>query len=156
MRVLIRLCACAAAAALLALATVTTASCQVTAQAGSAGGSLGKKGKSASGGDETPRQDARPKQRASAGAGVKAGSSKGCGNFSGTWTSGGGSWLYGANDTVFRADGSARHSSGIVGTWTCKDGVIDLIWKDWDHDQLKLSADGKRLDSVAGGRGFSR
>lgn len=82
--------------------------------------------------------------------------SGGCGNFFGTWTSGGGSWLYGANDTTFGANGTARHSSGIVGTWTCSGSVIDLEWKDWDRDKLRLSPDGKRLDSLAGGKGFQR
>ena len=123
------------------------------AQAGSAGGSLGKTGKSASGGEPATERAAPSPKKNTANAPREG---KGCGNFFGTWTSGGGSWLYGANDTVFRADGSARHTSGIVGNWTCSDGVIDLEWKDWDQDRLKLSGDGKRLDSLAGGKGFSR
>jgi len=151
---LLRLFICIAIAAPLAIAMTATASAQVTAQAGSTGGSLGKKGKSASGGEEASPRQTKPRSKASASA--KTDSSKSCGNFNGTWTSGGGSWLYGANDTVFRSNGTARHSSGIVGTWTCEDGVIDLDWKNWDHDRLKLSADGKRLDSLAGGRGFTR
>jgi len=82
--------------------------------------------------------------------------SSGCGNFFGQWTSGGGSWLYGAGDTVFNSDGTAKHSSGIIGSWTCDGREIVLTWKNWDKDRLVLSNDGKRLNSVAGGKGFTR
>jgi hypothetical protein len=123
---------------------------------GSTGGTIGKQNKSVSGSDQAspPRPEAhKPVARSNPAQETKP---SGCGNFFGVWTSGGGSWLYGKNDTTFSANGTARHSSGIVGTWTCQNGEIVLIWKDWDNDRIKLSADGKRLDSLAGGKGFSR
>jgi hypothetical protein len=145
----------AAAATLIALMLAAPAFAQ-----GSAGGSIGKRDKSISRAHErrasppprapTARKAARrsssdrPEKRAS------------CGNFFGVWTSGGGSWLYGENDTTFNADGTARHLSGIQGTWTCEHGEIVLVWINWDNDRLKLSGDGKRLNSLAGGKGFSR
>jgi hypothetical protein len=124
------------------------------AQAGSIGGQIGKTDKSISGDDGPSSHDRATKSKS--GLGASGSEQRGCGNFFGTWTSGGGSWLYGASDTVFRSDGTARHSSGIVGSWTCSAGEIVLEWKNWDNDRLKLSSDGKRLNSLAGGRGFSR
>lgn len=127
------------------------------AQLGSVGGSIGKRDKAATGqsdGGVSPQLKERPKRAVK-----KTGTPEqraGCGNFFGVWTSGGGSWLYGADDTVFSRNGTAKHSSGIKGSWSCKDGEIVLNWLNWDQDRLVLSADGKRLNSVVGGRGFSR
>jgi hypothetical protein len=151
---------------ILALTAIVTSSAaapasgrMLLAQGGSTGGTIGKSGKSMSGGDDAPAPRATPAAKSSTTAkraADGASDKRGCGNFFGIWTSGGGSWLYGQNDTTFNANGTARHRSGIVGTWTCSNREIVLIWKDWDNDRLKLSADGKRLDSLAGGKGFSR
>jgi hypothetical protein len=125
---------------------------------GSIGGSIGKQGKSVSGGEETTTLPAKRRDPPARTATENPPEKKvsGCGNFFGTWTSGGGSWLFGENDTTISADGTARHLSGIVGNWTCSSGVVVLVWKNWATDKIKLSADGKRLDSVEGGKGFSR
>ncbi len=131
---------------------------QAAAQAGDIGGQIGKRNRTISGSQDKPPSQpapARKSKRASTQR-TPGAASPGCGNFFGVWTSGGGAWLYGANDTVFRADGSARHNSGIIGAWRCSSGEIVLEWKNWDNDRLKLSADGKRLNSVIGGKGFTR
>lgn len=148
------------AAILLAACTTMPSS---FAQGGSTGGTIGKHEKSASGGEgeQAPSRrvsSSKRRQRASSPSfdGESTRQQKGCGSFFGTWTSGGGAWLYGPNDTVIRANGTARHTSGIVGVWTCNSGEIVLEWKNWTTDRLKLSADGNRLDSVEGGKGFTR
>lgn len=130
------------------------------AQAGSVGGVIGKQGKSASGGEEasTPKQEAAaPAQRKSipdrSASGKPARS--GCRSIAGTWSWSGG--LFGRNDTVFNSDGTARHKSGIAGTWNCAGGDIYLHWRNWWQGTLQLSADGRRLtDARTGKLAFSR
>lgn len=140
-------------ATLLAIFTMPTFA---LAQGGSVGGTIGKQNKSVSGSEQASpsRREARkPTAQSNPAQDAKPSA---CGNFFGVWTSGGGAWLYGKNDTTFSANGTARHSSGIIGTWTCQGGEIVLIWKDWTDDRIKLSSDGRRLDSLAGGKGYSR
>jgi len=143
-----------------ALSTSLASSREVLAQAGDLGGQVGKKNRSISGVQETPAPSKTPppKRRAAAPSQDNPQETKttGCENFFGVWTSGGGSWLYGPNDTTFSAGGTALHNSGIVGTWRRSNGEIVLEWKSWDNDRLKLSADGKRLNSLVGGKGFTR
>ncbi len=143
------------AAALIAIQAIGT---PVLAQGGNVGGRIGKTDKSVIGDQTAPpsRTPAKRKRTATPATGQETRKSTACGNFFGTWTSGGGAWLYGPNDTVIRADGTARHNSGIVGTWNCSGGEIVLEWKGWTTDRLKLSADGKHLNSVVGGKGFTR
>jgi hypothetical protein len=64
--------------------------------------------------------------------------------------------LFGTNDVVFGADGSATHKSGIVGTWTCSDGLYTIEWKNWTTDHVRLSSDGKKLTYVGKDGGFVR
>jgi hypothetical protein len=119
----------------------------VLAQAGSVGGVVGKQGKAVSGDVENPAP-APSRKRGEAAAPP-------CGNIAGTWSWTGG--LFGKNDTVFSRNGTARHSSGIVGTWTCSGGNVFIDWKNWTKGTVKLSADGKQLINVTDGSvGFTR
>lgn len=127
----------------------------VIAQAGSIGGSIGKQGKSISGGEESsaPKQGTpSPARRApSQDRSTSRDQAKpGCPSIAGTWSWTGG--LFGKNDTVFNQDGTARHRSGIVGTWTCRGGDIYLHWKNWWNGTLHLSADRRRLITVSSGK----
>jgi hypothetical protein len=132
----------------------------VFAQAGSTGGTIGKTDKSVSGGEEVAppaRPGARPTERrrnqANPDVATNAQTSR-CPSIAGTWSWTGG--LFGRNDTEFGADGSAKHGSGIVGTWTCSDGLYVIRWKNWTTDKVKLSADKKKLNYVDADGGFFR
>jgi hypothetical protein len=126
----------------------------VLAQGGSTGGTIGKQNKSVSGTEDkpTPSQRATPSTPKRAGAPLAR---KGCGNIVGVWSWSGG--LFGSGDTEFRADGTASHRSGIVGTWVCRaGGEVYIDWKDWYKNRMKLSPDGKTLLNLEGGSTFSR
>jgi hypothetical protein len=144
----------------LILAVLLAASPDALAQAGSTGGVIGKQGKSVSGGEEaaTPKPEATaPAQRKPAPdrAAARQPAKSGCRSIAGTWNWSGG--LFGRNDTVFNSDGTARHKSGIVGTWTCTGGDIYLHWRNWWQGTLQLSADGRRLIDARNGKvAFSR
>lgn len=77
-----------------------------------------------------------------------------CPSIAGTWSWTGG--LFGKNDVVFGADGSARHASGINGTWTCSDGLYTIEWRSWTTDRVRLSEDGRKLNYVDARGGFFR
>jgi len=139
-----------------ALALVLAAACAQPARAASAGGTIGKRDKSVSGGE--PEAPAKPKKRKPVAARSEDGGSRtrksaACGRVAGVWTANG--WwngLYGRGDVTLAADGGARHVSGIVGTWTCDASnhfVID--WKDWAHAEGTLSADGNTVTLTDGG-----
>ena len=138
------------------LASLLIAACTPAALAASAGGTIGKRDKSVSGGEpETPAQPKKRKPVASRSeeGGTRSKKNAACGRVPGIWTANG--WwngLYGRGDVTFNADGSARHISGIVGTWTCDASnhfVID--WKDWAHGEGTLSADGNTVTLTDGG-----
>jgi hypothetical protein len=131
------------------------------AQAGSAGGTLGKHNKSASGGDSAaPEAPARPKKRKAvatrsndSGEAAPARKGSGCGHVAGTWTANG--WwngLYGRGDVTLNADGSARHVSGIIGTWTCDaSSHFVMDWKNWAHAEGTMAGDGNSITFPDGG-----
>ena len=128
------------------------------AQSGSAGGSIGKQNKSASGAVEgaVPAKPASPSgpRAAAATDEQKLGKRGGghCGRIAGTWTANG--WwnsLYGRGDVVLNADGSARHTSGIAGTWTCNGTAFVMDWKNWAYGEGTLSADGNTIKFSDGG-----
>jgi len=149
-----------------ALCTIVPFACGDTsgsayAQAGSAGGAIGKQGKSASGTEAPTQPTARPapakKKRAprvTDESGDEPPSKKGggCGRLAGVWTANG--WwnaIFGRGDVVLSADGSARHNSGIVGTWTCRSNNFVIDWKNWAHAEGTLSADGNTITFSDGG-----
>lgn len=138
----------------------------VIAQAGSIGGSIGKQGKSATGSDDSrapaATTPAPKKRKATAARSNDDGNDEqpqrskrgggNCGRVAGNWTSNG--WwnaLYGRGDVVLRADGSARHNSGIVGTWTCGGGHFVMDWKNWAHAEGSMSDDGNTITFDNGG-----
>jgi hypothetical protein len=108
----------------------------VLAQAGSTGGTIGKQGKSASGGDAEPRQ--RPNSRT----GEKS-SSGSCQKIVGSW-----SWA-GGSETVFSANGTGRNSHPLtVGgcTWTCNGGTVTANWSSMGIiDRITIAQDGDHL-----------
>jgi len=146
-------------AGLLALSVVTLAATAtskafssgsyILAQAGSAGGDIGKHGKSASGGEDAPR--ARPAKRTNA----TAKHSPSCPNIVGKWSSWA-SGIFGRNDTSFNKDGSAYHASGIPGKWYCENGQMHIEWSDGKPGVVKFSADGKQMLSSDGSVHMSR
>ena len=107
---------------LVALA-VTAASSASFAQAGSAGGTVGKQDKSLSGGDETPppRRDTRPAKPAPATSSSPRETR--CMAIVGTWT-----WYLGITETVFNQNGSMRNSNGVTGTWACPRAPGSATW----------------------------
>src|SRR6185312_3918743 len=114
----------------------------ILAQAGSAGGSIGLKGKSAAGSvapKSQPRRMAKPSVRVQ-----RPGHKTACPDIAGHWSSWA-SGLFGQNDTVFNADGTAYHSAGISGKWFCQNGQLHIEWPDGKPGRVKLSADGKKL-----------
>jgi hypothetical protein len=127
---------------------------------GSTGGSIGKQGKSVSGSEEAPaprRSEPAEKRRSvpvKRTAAAPTSGRRGCGSFLGTWSWTGG--LFGPNDTVFLANGTATHKSGIPGTWECRDGDIYIDWKNWAKNRVRLSPDGKTLQAIEGGYTFVR
>ncbi|MBI4275517.1 MAG: hypothetical protein HY659_12550 [Rhizobiales bacterium] len=127
----------------------------VLAQAGSIGGTIGKQGKSVSGGDESsPPTQAAPTPAPPASGSQRSASREparsGCRSIAGTWNWSGG--LFGRNDTVFSSDGTAKHRSGFTGTWNCQGGGIYLHWKNWWQGSLQLSPDGRRLTDIRTGK----
>ena len=112
------------------------------AQAGSTGGAIGKQDKSVSGGSpavEPTRAPKEPRRHRSTNDTPAKTKGASCGRIAGTWQ-----WWTGG-ETVFRMDGTAKHTSGLTATWTCSDGNYVVSWST-GIDKLKISPDGKRLD----------
>ncbi|MBI4275518.1 MAG: hypothetical protein HY659_12555 [Rhizobiales bacterium] len=118
----------------------------VLAQAGSTGGTIGKQGKSISGGEDEnpPRQPAPP-----------SGQRTSCPNIVGVWNSWA-SGLFGKADTTFGNDGTAKHRSGIPGTWKCESGQLVMTWGSGGVEHFTLSPDRKKIIRSDGAVGFSR
>lgn len=118
----------------------------VLAQAGSTGGTIGKQGKSVSGGEDEkrPRQSAPP-----------SGQRTSCPNIVGLWNSWA-SGLFGKADTTFISDGTAKHRSGIPGTWKCEGGQLVMTWGSGRVEHFTLSPDRKKIIRSDGAVGFSR
>ena len=112
------------------------------AQSGNVGGTIGKKDKTVTGGDQPAITPAR-KTRATAAA-PKA---SGCRALVGSW-----SWPFG--NSVFKADRSVRHSMGNTGKWSCAGATVVINWDHGVVDRAILSPDGPTL-SVASGVGIS-
>jgi hypothetical protein len=130
------------------------------AQAGSTGGVIGKQDKSVSGGSAVeeptvpankPSRSTGSKRAAERPSGQDEAAHIACGRLAGVWTANG--WynvIYGRGDVVLGADGSARHISGIVGTWICRGGHFVMDWKNWAHGEGTLSKDGNTVTFADG------
>jgi hypothetical protein len=136
--------------------------CIAQVQPGSTGGSIGKTEKSISGGENSAdsqrtvpaTKPSRPGSQGRVGERVSKqneGAGSACGRIPGVWTANG--WynsIYGRGDVVLKADGSGRHVSGIVGTWTCRGSHFVMDWKNWAHGEGTLSSDGNTITFTEG------
>jgi hypothetical protein len=119
--------------------------CPVLAQSGSVGGTIGKRDKSVSGGEEAERPlvSARPKRSA-----AETPSGRPCDRIAGTW-----SWYLGLTDSVFYKDGTASHpSSGATGKWSCAGKTVNVVWSHQGTlrtDRITLSNDGNSIFVVS-------
>lgn len=112
------------------------------AQAGSAGGTIGKTGKSQSGSLEAPSVRREPQARTQARP-PRAVTVSSCSKMPGSW-----SWFNGGT-VVIRPDGTAsggRHSA----TWSCTNGAVVMHWSHGYTDRLRLSGDGSHLEGTNG------
>jgi hypothetical protein len=96
----------------------------ILAEPGSVGGTIGKQGKTVSGGNE---KEAAP-NRATSGE-----TSSPCLGLVGVW-----SWSTGGETTI--KPGGTLSKGELTGTWTCKGGQVVIVWKHGYVDQLSLSA----------------
>ena len=117
------------------------------AQAGSVGGTIGKRDKSISGGEEDrPRAAQLPKRPAAKMQEAQSGRS--CDRIVGTW-----SWYLGLTDSVFHKDGTALHpASGTPGKWSCAGNSVNVVWGSGSEartDRMTLSADGNNIFVVS-------
>jgi hypothetical protein len=133
-----------------ALAVAYSPGCAL-AQAGSAGGSIGKQGKSVSGDDSSrPPAPSRPAARSGGGAAGSRSAAKpkedegGCGRIAGSW-----SWKFGIFDPVgviFKADGTGAATNGLTSTYKCSGGMYTVSWSHGFVDHMTLSSDGRQLN----------
>src|SRR6266568_236426 len=93
------------------------------AQAGSAGGSVGKQEKSVSGSEDQESAQKKSPQPTPKHSPVKStNAASRCSSFAGSYT-------YPLQTvTVFKSDGTASNSSGLKATWTCANGTITVKW----------------------------
>jgi hypothetical protein len=152
-------------ASALATALLVVWNADAWAQAGSAGGSIGKQGKSVSGGESAPEPRRAPHKpmttrqsrpsAASAEPKPRATPSL-CAQVTGaTWSS----WaagMFGSGDTTFAGGGRAVHRSGITGNWSCSGGKMLLQWPGETMRPMTMSADGKTLLGEDGQTRFTR
>jgi hypothetical protein len=148
-----------------AVALLALPNANAWAQAGSAGGSIGKQGKSVSGGESAPEprraapKPAPPRQsraRSAAAEPKPRAAPSICAQVTGaTWSS----WaagMFGPGDTTFAGGGRAVHRSGITGNWSCSGSKMLLQWPGETMRPMTMSADGKTLLGEDGQTRFSR
>lgn len=122
------------------------------AQAGSAGGSIGKQDKSAIGTERAP-QAAPAKQspqatkhrrhRTDDGDEPRANTETGCRQIAGAW-----SWFNGL-DVVFSANGTGRATNGDTSDWTCNGGMYKVTWHFFGNvDMLTVTNNGKSISGT--------
>jgi hypothetical protein len=121
-------------------------------QPGSTGGTIGKTGKSSSGGEEQIEPSSRPRREAptrETGTTEKSTGSP-CQKFVGAW-----GWMAGT-ETVFSQNGSGRNNAGFTSTWTCANGVASVKWNHGVVDRVTISRDGSSLSiSSSAGNSFT-
>jgi hypothetical protein len=106
--------------------------------AGSAGGSIAKHEKSASGTDGPPHPVLRRKKAAPIKPGVKPST---CGAVVGEW-----GWFNGGSVTI-SADGTTAHA-GERGSWHCEGRTAVITWNAGWVDRLRLSLDSRTLSGA--------
>jgi hypothetical protein len=55
-------------------------------------------------------------------------------------------WLLGPTEAAFYSDGSGRHSSGNIGTWTCDGAKVTIVWTSGRTDVGTVSEDENSLE----------
>jgi len=122
------------------------------AQAGSAGGLIGKEDKSAVGtenapqaapANQSPHATKRRRHRTDDGDQPSAKMETGCRKIVGTW-----SWFNNL-DVVFSADGTGRATNGDTSNWICTGGMYQVTWHFFGNvDMLTVSSDGKSVSGT--------
>ena len=122
-----------------AFADVTAA----LAQAGSAGGTIGKQDKSVSGGDDhTVHHNSQSIRRSTS----APSESESCGSIRGSWR-----WVgVITTEVIFNSDHSIDDTSSHHGSWTCSGGLVVISWTNGYVDHLGISKDHSRLTGNAG------
>jgi hypothetical protein len=115
------------------------------AQSGSTGGSIGKQGKSVSGGTAAPGSKPAPKpaaatpkpkpRAAAAKPEADEGSRSPCAKAMGTWF-----WV--TQEVTLRANGVAS-SPGGQGSWTCSGNQLSVFWSGQPAETFTVTADGQ-------------
>lgn len=108
------------------------------AQAGSAGGTIGKQDKSISGGAEadTPRTMFRARRPATHSQETSSGPA--CSRIAGSWK-----WGYGLTTMVFDQNGTVRSlTTGNTGTWSCAGTIVKTVFASGSTDRITISKDG--------------
>ena len=147
------------ASAVIAAAITWASAGTAAAQAGSAGGTIGKQDKSISGSERAAvprpaRNQREGRNKRSPASGRSSGTS--CRSIVGTWASWA-SGIYGKKDTKINADGTITHPTS-KGTWSCTAGKYLHVWDSFGvRGPYTLSPDGKRLIKIKDGSvSFSR
>lgn len=133
MRKSITICAITGICTMVALLSTDTAS---FAQAGSTGGTIGKTGKSASGGEE-PEGD----KKADRGGVATKQAGNGCSRVAGRWQW---KWLNNTDSVTLHANGTGTGRNGMPSTWTCTGRTVIIDWKS-STNTLVISSNGNKL-----------
>jgi len=107
------------------------------------GSTIGKTGKSSSGGEEQSEPSSRPRREAPT---TERSTGSSCQKIVGTWNWDGG-------DAVFGPNGSVRHSLGHTASWRCSGGTVVAVWGNLGiTDRITIAPDGNSV-SVANSNG---
>ena len=122
---------------------IASPSTLVVAQAGSTGGAIGKRGKSASGVEtrETPGRSAPIRKPRAAKESSDTASI--CRRIVGSWT-----WTAGKFPplgVVFKSNGTGAATNGVTSKWTCDGGMYTIAWSNGYTDRVTVSSDGRRI-----------
>lgn len=118
---------------------------KVSAQAGSAGGIIGKTDKSQSGADEIPssRPGAKARKPTKETGAPRNAPTSSCSKMPGNW-----SWFTGVT-AVIRSNGTAT-AGPYSATWTCANDAVIMHWNHGYTDRLRLSRNGTHLEGTNG------
>jgi hypothetical protein len=112
------------------------------AQAGSAGGSVGKEDKSVSGSaEQEPAEKNLPRPTPKNSPIKSTNTASRCSSFPGSYS-------YPLHTiTVFKSDGTASNSSGLKATWSCANGTVTVRWNTGYIDTL-ISSGGSNFSAT--------